>query len=82
MRTLTGRGQLLLGTPLLPQLQLSRHTVVLLLHLLKLRLPAASLAVPVTHPGRKLILYKVCLLQLLLAAGKLLLQLRNSGCLS
>jgi hypothetical protein len=55
---------------------------VLLLHLLKLRLPAASLAVPVPHPGRKLILYKVCLLQLLLAAGKLLLQLRNSGCLS
>jgi hypothetical protein len=55
---------------------------VLLLHLLKLRLPAASFAVPVPHLGRKLILHKVGLLQVLLAAGKLLLQLRNSSCLS
>jgi hypothetical protein len=38
--------------------------------------------VPVPHLGRKLILHKVGLLQVLLAAGKLLLQLRNSSCLS
>jgi hypothetical protein len=63
----------LLGSPLPPQLQLSSHAVMLLLHLPQLGLAAASFAVPVLHLCSQLVVHGSCLMQLVLRQLQVLL---------